>query len=167
MPAPKRTPRALPDHPSPEHLRKQAKRLAREQSLGLAAAQRRLAVDYGAANWAELMRRVEAAQPLSPLAAAAKAGNLTAVRRLLREGASPDGAPSDRGKPLWQACASEAPAAARLAIVDALLGAGANPRNDSTGETALHTAARRGPLAIVERLIVGNALEWPPTGRRS
>ncbi len=97
---------------------------------------------------------------------AAKAGDLANVRRLLREGASPDGAPDDRGKPLWQACARDAPAAARLSIVDALLGAGANPRNDSTGETALHAAARRGPLAIVERLIVGNALEWQVDRKR-
>jgi ankyrin repeat protein len=166
MSAPKRTPRVLPDHPSQEHLRKQAKRLARDQSLGLAAAQRRLAVDYGFATWAELVRRVEEAQPLSPLAAAAKTGHVAAVRRLLREGANPDGARDDRGKPLWQACESHAPDAARLAIVDALLTAGANPRNDTTGETALHAAARRGPLALVERLIVGNALEWQVDRKR-
>jgi ankyrin repeat protein len=166
MPAPKRTPRVLPNHPSQEHLRKQAKRLARVQSLGLAAAQRRLAVDYGAATWAELMRSVEAAQSLSPLSAAAKAGNVAAVRRLLREGAGPDGAPADPGKPLWQACESNALAAARVAVVDALLTAGANPRNNSTGETALHAAARRGPLALVERLIVGNALEWQVDRKR-
>jgi ankyrin repeat protein len=67
---------------------------------------------------------------------------------------------------LWQACESDAPAAARLAIVDALLTDGANPRNDSTGETALHAAARRGPLALVERLIVGNALEWQVDRKR-
>jgi hypothetical protein len=166
MSAPKRTRRALPDHPSEEHLRKQAKRLARDEAIGLAAAQRRLAIDYGFATWAELMRTVDAAQPLSPLATAAKAGNIAAVRRLLREGANPDGAPNDRGKPLWQACASEAPDAARGAIVDALLTAGANPRNDSMGETALHAAARRGPVALVERLIVGNALEWQVDRKR-
>lgn len=62
-----------------------------------------VAIDYGAATWAELMRTVEAAQPLSPLSAAAKAGNVVAVRRLLHEGAIPDGAPGDHGKPLWQA----------------------------------------------------------------
>ena len=69
----------------------------------------------------------------------------------------------------------DAPAEARLAIVDALLAAGANPRDDAAGETALHAAAARGPLALVERLIVGNALEWQPdrkgrvalAGRRS
>jgi ankyrin repeat protein len=166
MPAPKRTRRVLPDHPSQEHLRKQAKRLARDESIGLATAQRRLAMDYGAATWTELMRTVDAAQPLSPLAAAAKAGNVATVRRLLREGANPDGAPNDRGKPLWQACASDAADAARVAVVGALLTAGANPRNDSAGETALHAAARRGPLALVERLIVGNALEWQVDRKR-
>jgi hypothetical protein len=38
----------LPARPSKEHLRKQAKRLARDKSLGLAEAQRRVAADYGA-----------------------------------------------------------------------------------------------------------------------
>jgi hypothetical protein len=154
-------PRALPSRPSKEHLRKQAKRVAREQSLGLAAAQRRLAADYGARGWAELMKRVDAAS-LSPLSRAAQAGDLAAVRRLLRDGANPEGEDGDRGTPLWRACASDAPADARLAIVDVLLEAGANPRRDDAGETALHAAAARGPLAIVERLIVGNALEWQP-----
>ena len=51
-----------------------------------------------------------------------------------------------------------APAEVRLAIVDALLGAGANPRNDAAGETALHAAAGAGRWHCVERLIVGNAL---------
>jgi hypothetical protein len=37
----------LPARPSKEHLRKQAKRLARDKSLGLAEAQRTLAADYG------------------------------------------------------------------------------------------------------------------------
>ena len=81
----------LPARPSKEHLRKQAKRLARDKSLGLAEAQRTLAVDYGANSWAELMRRVDAvrggeAAPLPPLAAAARAGDLAAVRRLIAEG---------------------------------------------------------------------------------
>ena len=80
------------------------------------------------------------------------------MRRLLADGASPEGEFEDNGPPLWHACAANAPAEARLAIVDALLAAGANPRNDAAGETALHAAAARGPLALVERLIVGNAL---------
>ena len=154
------THRALPERPSKDHLRKQAKRLAKDESLGLAAAQRRLAHEYGLANWAELMRRVDEARPLSPLGAAARAGDVAAVRRLLEEGHVADGDGRDCGTPLWQACASKVSDEARLAIVDALLTAGANPRDDSAGEAALHAAAARGPLALVERLIVGNALEW-------
>ena len=104
MSAPKHIRRVLPDHPSGEHLRKQAKRLARDESIGLAAAQRRLAKDYGFATWAELVRTVDAAQPLSPLAAAAKAGNVAAVRRLLRQGPIPTArstiAASRCGKPV-------------------------------------------------------------------
>src|SRR4029077_9176688 len=41
------TPRKrLPDNPSIEHLRKQAKRLARRESIALSEAQRRLAGEY-------------------------------------------------------------------------------------------------------------------------
>jgi ankyrin repeat protein len=158
--------RALPARPSKEHLRKQAKRLAKERSLGLAEAQRRTAAGYGSASWADLMRRVDQARggasptPLSPLATAARSGDLETVRRLLDDGQSVEGEADDRGAPLWQACASDAPSAARLAIVEALLAAGANPRRDGAGETALHAAAARGPLALVELLIRNNALEW-------
>jgi ankyrin repeat protein len=168
MPAADGARRDLPDNPSREHLRKQAKRLAREQSLGLAAAQRRLANTYGSATWADLMRRVDAARgnepapALSPLAAAARAGEVETVRRLLAEGHAVDGEPGDHGTPLWQACASDAAAADRIAVAVALLSAGASTRRDDAGETALHAAAARGPLAMVELLIRKGALEWQP-----
>jgi hypothetical protein len=110
------------------------------------------------------MRKVEAAA-LSPLSAAARSGDAPSVRRLLAGGANPEGEWSDGGPPLWHACVAAVRAEVRLAIVDALLVAGANPRNDAAGETALHAAAARGPLALVERLIVGNALEWQPDRR--
>ena len=160
----------LPARPSKEHLRKQAKRLARDKSLGLAEAQRKVAADYGASTWADLMRRVDAARggeavPLPPLAAAARAGDLAAVRRLIAEGQPIDDGGAKTGTPLWQACASDAPAEARMAIADALLSAGANPRHDNGGETALHAAANRGPLALVELLIRKGALEWQPDAK--
>jgi hypothetical protein len=44
------TRRELPARPSKEHLRKQAKRLADRQSLGLAQAQRKIAAGYGSAG---------------------------------------------------------------------------------------------------------------------
>ncbi len=98
--------------------------------------------------------------PLSPLAAAAKSGDAVTIRRLLAEGAPVEAAPGDRGTPLWHACASDADTAGRLEAADALLQAGAAVTRHDTGETALHAAARHGPLALVERLIRASALEW-------
>jgi len=160
----------LPARPSKEHLRKQAKRLARDKALALAEAQREIAADYGAATWTELMRRVDAAlgdeaAALPPLAAAARAGDPVAVRRLIDEGQPLDDGGANSGTPLWQACASDAPAETRLAIAAALLSAGANPRHDNGGVTALNAAASRGPLALVELLIRAGALEWQPDGK--
>jgi ankyrin repeat protein len=160
----------LPERPSAEHLRKQAKRLAKGEDLRLAEAQRRVAREYGAATWADLMRQVaavrgaDAAPTLSPLAAAARAGDLAAVERVLAEGASPEGVDGDAPGPLWYACASSAPDDARLAITSALLAAGASPRRANDRGTALHAAASRGPLALVELLIRGGALEWQADG---
>lgn len=48
----------LPENPSEENLRKQAKRLAKSEDLQLAAAQRKLAIAYGHRNWSELMGAV-------------------------------------------------------------------------------------------------------------
>lgn len=159
-------PRALPERPSKEHLRKQAKRLAKERSLKLADAQRALAAEYGFARWADLMRQVEQtrgeapARALSPLSEAARAGEVAAIRRLLAEGAAVDGPGDEGGTPLHHACASSAPDADRIAVVEVLLAAGASTRRDDAGGTPLHAAAARGPLALVERLIRAGALEW-------
>ena len=58
----------LPENPSEENLRKQAKHLAKEEGLQLAAAQRRLAIEYGYKSWAELMRAVSSRfVPVLPL----------------------------------------------------------------------------------------------------
>src|SRR5262249_56523526 len=51
--------RSLPEKPSAEHLRKETKRLARGEAIQLAAAQRRLAREYGYRNWSELIRHVK------------------------------------------------------------------------------------------------------------
>jgi peptide-methionine (S)-S-oxide reductase len=54
-------------------------------------------------------------------------------------------------------------AAVRRADLDEvrrLLDRGANPRLGNGEETPLHVAARSGPLALVELLLVGGALEW-------
>jgi ATP-dependent Lon protease len=58
----------LPNNPSEENLRKQAKGLANKEGLQLAAGQRRLAIEYGYKNWAELMRAVSSRfVPVLPL----------------------------------------------------------------------------------------------------
>jgi ATP-dependent Lon protease len=58
----------LPNNPSEENLRKQSKQLAKQEGLQLAAAQRRIAIEYGYHNWAELMRSVASRfVPLVPL----------------------------------------------------------------------------------------------------
>jgi Lon protease-like protein len=57
--------RALPERPSAEYLRKQVKDLARGEAIQLAAAQRRLAREYGYRNWSELIRHVMSASAVS------------------------------------------------------------------------------------------------------
>jgi ATP-dependent Lon protease len=59
MSATQTSPRSLPPNPSAEYLRKEAKRLARDEAMQLAAAQRRLAHEYGYRSWAELMTAVQ------------------------------------------------------------------------------------------------------------
>ncbi len=150
----------LPPRPSAEHLRKQARRRARAEGLKLAAAQHKLAKDYGFADWAELMRAVETSRR-SPLSMAAMRGDVDTVRTLLAEGAAVDGEPHETETPLFLACAGTAPAESRLAIANLLIEAGAHlQRGNTAGATALHAAARRGPAALVETLLRAGALAW-------
>lgn len=89
--------RRLPVRPSEEHLRKQAKRLAKAEDLPLATAQHRLATEYGARNWAELLSIVTAmnsgADQLEnvqrnhrPLPKAARARDIDLIRQILASG---------------------------------------------------------------------------------
>src|SRR5205085_2607708 len=77
----------LPDRASKEHLRKQAKRLAKAEGLKLGHAQRRLARDHGFPNWATMMRAIDerAAPPRSPLSQAAARGDAEAGTPIERE----------------------------------------------------------------------------------
>ena len=170
MPAPQAPRRTLPANPSHEHLRKQAKRLAKTHDLKLAAAQRRLAQEYGHSSWAALMRVVDGtaqqASPVSPLSLAAARTDEAAVRDLLSRGHRPNGENHDINTPLWLACASDAPAERRIAIATLLLAAGASPRQTGENQTTpLHQAARKGPIALVELLIRHGALSWQADGR--
>jgi Lon protease-like protein len=57
--------RSLPENPSEEYLRKEAKRLARDEAIQLAAAQRKLAREYGFSNWTELIGHVRSVSAAS------------------------------------------------------------------------------------------------------
>jgi ankyrin repeat protein len=160
--------RALPPNPSSEHLRKQAKRLGKSHGLQLAAAQHRLAGEYGFPDWASLMREVQARRPeppLSPLAEAALAGDAALVLRLLADGHNANDGGSDQPDPLWHACKSKAPDADRLAVAEALLRAGAYARAFAPEGRPLHIAAAHGPVALAELLILHGAIEWEPDAK--
>jgi ankyrin repeat protein len=158
--------RRLPENPSEEYLRKLAKRLAKSGDLQLAAAQRHLAGEYGYRNWAALMRAVADSSRVadgdrSPLAEAAMRADEASMRALLARGDAVDGTSGAVDAPLFFVCGSEAPAEQRIAVARLLLEAGASPRRDcEAGATALHMAARRGPLVLVELLIRHGALSW-------
>lgn len=159
MSAPEAPRRSLPASPSIEHLRKQAKRLAKSETLKLAEAQRRLAHEYGFRNWAELL--AAASPKRSPLADAAARADVDMVRALLASGANVDGEAGDADRPLFLACDGDQSAERRLQVATMLLDAGAFPRYAGRdGATAMHAAARRGPLALVELLAKRGALFW-------
>lgn len=163
-------PRSLPEKPSAENLRKQAKSLAGKEGVKLAAAQRRLARSYGFATWAALIKHVEAVRrPMrSALADAAAQADREKVEALLAAGAPVEGAPGERDSPLYLACDSEAPSDRRLATARVLIEAGAFVRRGCTGgATALHAAARRGPADLVELLLRSGALAWQPDSEGS
>lgn len=211
MSTPNAARKRLPVKPSEENLKKQAKRLAKDQSIQLAEAQHRLAVEYGSRTWGELMHVVETMlrgadqfinvkYEMEALPKAANARDLNRVRAILTSGAfthrdldlalarsltciseKPElartllehGADPDRrhgsgntgdvagNTPLWLVCRSNAPADERILVAEWLLDAGANPRLENERRTnALHQAAWRGPIAMVEMLIRHNAKTW-------
>ena len=99
----------LPQHPSLEHLRKQAKARKSERGIALSQAQHELAREYGFASWPKLVHHVQAgglegieralvlADPaalaeLLPAAATARVGGLPPLTVLLRRST---GAPAD------------------------------------------------------------------------
>jgi hypothetical protein len=124
----------LPLRPSAEHLRKQAKRLARERAIPLAEAQHALARDYGAPHWAALMRVVEAMQQevAVPTAPTDAAPALAAIR-------------GDDAAALTAALERDP---ALVSRVFASL-----PSSDLTGATLLHVAAERGASACLRLLL--------------
>jgi hypothetical protein len=153
----------LPERPSAEHLRKSAKRMARERSIRIAQAQRLLASEYGFRDWSALMRhlaklRSETEESVSSLVAAVRARDLEAVHQALANGANP--------RLLFE---GETPlhAAARhgtLAVIEALIEGGALEwQTDAAGRTPLDVARRaRGPeRSAIVALLDRNAIADP------
>lgn len=101
-----------------------------------------------------------------PLREAVLAGDLAAVRHRIAAGDPIDGGdPRDgQGTPLWDACARLHDAETRLAIATLLLEHGADARASHAGDTILHLAAARGPLALVEAVIRHGAITFAPNG---
>jgi len=150
--------KSLPAKPSEEHLRKEAKGLAKSTGLPIAKAQRQLAQDYGFPSWPRMLSQVRgqgaAPPPLPPLVQAIKAADLAEVERLIAAGEVVDAAIDGQGSPLWHVCDGDAPADRRQAIAARLLEAGAHPRTGTAiDQVPLHAAARRGPWAMVDLLI--------------
>lgn len=93
-----------------------------------------------------------------PLHVAARMGDAKVVKWLLENGAAVD---VGGNTALWFACQSGFPAEGRLEVAKLLLAAGADPnRRCENGTTALHFAAWRGPVAMVELLLLRGARGW-------
>jgi hypothetical protein len=146
---------ALPSRPSREHLRKEAKRLARKSALQLADAQRRLANDYGFPTWSALMVHAGAGDinpGASALSVAVRAGDVETARRLIADGANPR--LGDGRESLLHVAARYGP----LSMVEALIQAGALAwQTDVDGRRPLDVARRsrarnrRAIIALLDR----------------
>ncbi len=97
-----------------------------------------------------------------PLFVAARSGRVEAVRLLLRSKADPNKVNAKGNTPLWFAAQSPArPATSRIDVMKLLLEAGADIHcRCEDGSTALHFAAWRGPVEVVEFLLSRGARSW-------
>lgn len=154
----------LPDRPSMEYLRKQAKRRRQRDRVGLARAQRDLARDYGFASWPRLVRHVHAVG-LTGLDRALALAETDRLRLLLAD---------DPGLALRPLTSGEVPLIRLLRDSDGtpkdvagcagvLLDAGASPSSSVLSEdgqwalTACYYAVERGNLALLRLLVDGGA----------
>lgn len=148
---------SLPDAPSLEWLRKQAKhRLAALRASNpdaqLAEAQFALAKQYGFASWRALKAHVDAASVTGRVVDMAKRGDVSSLGELLDD--HPDLLTARTG-PYEMSLLHVAAQNGQLAVVDLLLrrGLDVNTKEKGDNTTALHWAAAGGHLDIVRRLI--------------
>ena len=146
----------LPDAPSLDWLRKQAKR--RLQALRtsnaaakLADAQFDLAKQYGFPSWRALKAHIDALGTTGQLFEAARSGDVATLGRLL------DAHPGEllaRSKPYEWTLLHAAAQQGHLAVVELLLARGIDPNTRESGDNtyAMHWAAAAGHLDVVRRL---------------
>ena len=146
----------LPDKPSLDWLRKEAKRRLTElrrthPSAQLAEAQFDLAKEYGFSSWRALKAHVDALTVEGRLFDAAKTGDVATLAALLDEHPAKLHA---RARPYETSLLHTAAANGRLAAVDLLLARGldANTREKGDNTYPMHWAAAAGHLEIVRRL---------------
>ena len=151
--------RALPPSPSLEHLRSQAKDLLRAgQAPALAAAQFRIAREYGFASWPKLKAHVERFEEAGRLQESINRNDLEEVRRQIRRDPSLLHAPigySKGGALTWAAeCRGKAtpPSPERLALARFLIQAGAAPQEHTNGPL-LRAALSDGRIPMLELLV--------------
>ena len=147
----------LPDTPSLDWLRKQAKqRLAALRAMDpeakLAEAQYQLAREYGFASWRALKTHVDALTTEGQLFVAAEQGDVRSLGRLLGEFPEKLGA---RKAPYEWTLLHVAAHHGQLAAVDLLLRRGLDPNTRERGDntSALHWAAAAGHVEVVRRLV--------------
>ena len=149
-------PLSLPDSPSLEWLRKQAKQRLGElrrtnPSARLAEAQLELARRYGFASWRALKARIDSLTLDGQLFDAAKGGDLAVLTALLDR--HPEKLQA-RNQPYEHTLLHVAAFAGHLALVDLLLrrGLDVNAREKGDNTYAMHWAAAAGHLDVVRRL---------------
>jgi ankyrin repeat protein len=147
---------SLPDDPSLEWLRKQAKRRLEElrrtePAARLADAQLALAREHGFSSWRALKAHVDAQSVDGRLVAAARNGDLPGLEELLAQ--HPDRL-ALRTKPYGWTLLHVAGNAGHAEVVDALLRGGLDPNTREEGDntTAMHWAAAGGHLEVVRVL---------------
>jgi ankyrin repeat protein len=148
--------RSLPDAPSLEWLRKNAKRRLAElrktdPAAKLADAQFELATEYGFASWRALKAHVDSIAVESRLFEAARSGDARAVARLLDEAPALLDA---RARPYGWTPLHLAASGGHLDVVDLLLARGLDVNSRETGDNtyAMHWAAAAGHVDVVRRL---------------
>lgn len=152
MPAP----RPLPDSPSLDWLRKQAKRQLAElrktnPEAQLTDAQLNVAREYGFSSWRALKSHIDSLTLDGKLVEAARTGDLSTLRALLDE--QPEKVGSRSGKYQWTLL-HVAAQHGQLAVVNELIGRGAdvNAREEGDNTYPMHWAAAAAHLDVVRRL---------------